>query len=130
MMKRLLVQIPIWLWIFILCITEISILPKLLDYTYVYAPPAIFPFGILLSSSIHISNAVTDNDGNYSPLKYLWFRVLGATVFILVIYISRHEPFDKLITITIRIFLSGIGYRIIEKYATFRYDYLRNNKKS
>lgn len=85
--------------------------------------------GVLTGCSIKVSNEVKDQDGQYAPLKNLWWVMLGWTVVSIQFGITIKAPLELHIALIVHAIAGGIGYRLIERFAVYRYHYSQTKKK-
>ncbi len=91
---------------------------------------SLLPMGVLTGCSIRVSSEVKDQNGQYAPFKYLWWVILGWTIIGILFGITIKAPLELHIALIVHAIAGGIGYRLIERYAVYRYHYLQTKRKA
>ncbi|HEL2064394.1 TPA: hypothetical protein U1V73_000269, partial [Streptococcus suis] len=121
-MKYVILKTPIFVWLLIFALIQIFALSSFLPEPF--DTRSLLPMGVLTSCSIRVSIEVKDQDGQYAPFKYLWWVILGWTVIGILFSITINAPLELHIALIVHAIAGGIGYRLIERYAVYRYHYL------
>lgn len=127
-MKYFILKVPTFLWLLTLTILGNFFLYSLFPNPFVSY--FLIVLGNLAVSSIHISNKIYDENGQYSPLQTLWWWVLGFVVISIVMKYFFQTTLTQLFAMIIFIILGGFGYRLIEHFAMYRYHYLEKERQN
>ncbi|HFR3397066.1 TPA: hypothetical protein ACHU7O_000312, partial [Streptococcus suis] len=118
-MKYVILKTPIFVWLLIFALIQIFALSSFLPEPF--DTRSLLPMGVLTGCSIRVSSEVKDQDGQYAPFKYLWWVILGWTVIGILFGITIKAPLELHIALIVHAIAGGIGYRLIERYAVYRY---------
>lgn len=66
---------------------------------------------------------------NILRLKSFGGAVLVWVILGILLGLTVQAPLSKHLVFIIKVILGGIGYRLIERYAVYRYHYLQTKKK-
>lgn len=119
---------PIFVWLLIFALIQIFALSSFLPEPF--DTRTLLPMGVLTGCSIRGSSDVKDQDGQYAPLKYLWWVILGWTVIGILFGITINAPLELQIALIVHAIAGGLGYLLIERYAVYRYHYLQTKRKA
>ncbi|HEM2749763.1 TPA: hypothetical protein U0579_000979 [Streptococcus suis] len=126
-MKYFILRIPILVWLLLFSFIEIFLLASFLPATF--NSHSLLPIVILASCSVRASNEVKERDGQYTPFKHLWWVILAWIILGILFGLTVQAPLSKHLVFIIKAILGGISYRLIERYAVYRYHYLQTKKK-
>lgn len=126
-MKYFILRIPILVWLLLFSLIQIFILSMFLPAPF--DSNSFIPMGVLAGCTVGLSNEVKEKDGQYKPFKYLWWMMLGGTLVGILFGITMQVPLEKHIVLLVQAITGGICYRLIERYAIYRYHYLQTKKK-
>ncbi|HEL2157399.1 TPA: hypothetical protein TZC44_000113 [Streptococcus suis] len=126
-MKYVILKTPIFVWLLIFALIQVFALSSFLPEPF--DTRSLLPMEVLTGCSIRVSSEVKDQDGQYAPFKYLWWVILGWTVIGILFGIIIKAPLELHIALIVHAIAGGIGYRLIERYAVYRYHYLQTKKK-
>ncbi|HFI0447828.1 TPA: hypothetical protein ACGOY6_000017 [Streptococcus suis] len=91
-MKYVILKTPIFVWLLIFMLIQIFTLSSFLPEPF--DTRSLLPMGVLTGCSIKVSNEVKDQDGQYAPLKNLWWVMLGWTVIGILFGIAIKAPLE------------------------------------
>lgn len=126
-MKYFIIRIPILVWLLLFSFTEIFLLASFLPAPF--NTHSLLPIVILASCAVRVSNEVKERDGQYTPFKHLWWAVLAWIILGILFGLTVQVPIANHIVFIVKAILGGLGYRLIERYAVYRYHYLQTKKK-
>ncbi|HEM2740607.1 hypothetical protein [Streptococcus suis] len=122
-MKYFILKTPIFVWLLIFALIQIFALSSFLPEPF--DTRSLLPMGVLTGCSIRVSSEVKDQDGQHAPFKYLCWVILGWAVIGILFGITINAPLELHIALIVHAIAGGIGYRLIERYAVYRYHYLQ-----
>ncbi|HEL1592457.1 hypothetical protein [Streptococcus suis] len=126
-MKYVILKSPIFVWLLIFALIQIFALSSFLPEPF--NTNSLLPIVILSSCAVRVSNEVKERNGQYTPFKELWWAVLAWIILGILFGLTVQAPLSKHLVFIIKAILGGIGYRLIERYAVYRYHYLQTKKK-
>ncbi|HFI0215753.1 TPA: hypothetical protein ACGOVI_000932 [Streptococcus suis] len=126
-MKYFILRIPILVWLLLFSFIEIFLLASFLPAPF--HTHSLLPIVILSSCAVRVSNEVKERDGQYTPFKHLWWAVLAWIILGILFGLTVQAPIANHIVFIVKAIIGGIGYRLIERYAVYRYHYLQTKKK-